>query len=203
MIYTKSKAKDIITDKSKIKKTVSDTINRMATIVGSTLGPGGNPVLIDRGDLAPLITKDGVTVAKSIGVADAAANIVVDSCKEICINTAAEAGDGTTTAIVLANSIVTLGQEFLTANPKYNPQRMINELQTAFKTVVTPYLKDVAISAETEEQLKYVATISANGDIEIANTVVEAVLAAGDDGTVLITEGQGNVMSVDTDITLP
>lgn len=198
MIYNKSKAKDIIDDRKNINTIVSDTITKMANIVGRTLGPGGNPVLIDRGDLAPLITKDGVTVAKSLGVADAAANIVVDACKEICINTATEAGDGTTTAIVLADALVSHGQDFLNTNPKYNPQKMINELKDAYEKVVVSFLEKNAIETTTEEQLQYVATISANGDTEIANAVVEAVSSAGDNGTVLITEGQGRNIVVDT-----
>jgi chaperonin GroEL len=198
MIYNKSKAKDIIDSKEKINEIVGDTITKMANIVGRTLGPGGNPVLIDRGDLAPLITKDGVTVAKSLGISNAAANIVVDACKEICINTATEAGDGTTTAIVLADALVSNGQRFLAANPKYNPQKMINELKDAYTSVVVPFLEKNAIETTTEDQLLYVATISANGDKEIATAVVEAVSAAGDNGTVLITEGQGRAITVDT-----
>src|SRR5690606_4955545 len=133
-----------------------------------TLGPGGRPVLIERDGLSPLITKDGVTVAKSLGLAASDGNIIVDAAKEICINTAREAGDGTTTAIVLANAIVKHGHEFLAANPKYNPQRMINELQYAYSNVVIPYLKEKAIKATTEQQLEQVAEISANGDKDIA-----------------------------------
>lgn len=198
MIYQKSKAKDIISDKSKLKDIVSETIDRMATTVGATLGPGGRPVLIEREGLSPLITKDGVTVAKAMGIADSAANIVVDAAKEICINTAAEAGDGTTTAIVLANALIKEGQKFLQSNDKYNPQKFVNELHQAYNQVIVPFLKDVAIPAETEEQLLYVATISANGDKEIAKAAVTAVLAAGDDGHVQINEGQGRETRVDT-----
>jgi chaperonin GroEL len=198
MIYQKSKAKDIISDKERLVKTVAETINRMATIVGATLGPGGRPVLIERDGLSPLITKDGVTVAKSLGLAASDANIIVDAAKEICINTAREAGDGTTTAIVLANAIVKHGHKFLEANPKYNPQRMINELQDAYSSVVIPHLKEKAIKATTEQQLEHVAEISANGDKDIARCVVKAVVSAGEDGTVLINEGQGNVTRVET-----
>ena len=91
MIYEKSKAKNITADKSKIKEVVHGTIDKMATIVGATLGPGGRPVLIERDSLSPLITKDGVTVAKSLGVENAEANIIIDAAKEICLKTAKEA----------------------------------------------------------------------------------------------------------------
>jgi len=198
MIYTKSKAKAILSDKDHLRKTVSETIGVMAEIVGRTLGPGGNPVLIEREGLAPLATKDGVTVAKSLGLANAEANIVVDAAKEICINTAKQAGDGTTTAIVLASELINKGQVFLESNPKYNPQKMITELNYAYESVITPFLKSAAIPVDTEDQLKNVATISANGDLFTAEIVVEAVLAAGDDGTVLINEGRDSITKVET-----
>jgi len=170
----------------------------MATIVGATLGPGGNPVLIERDGLSPLITKDGVTVAKSLGVDNAEANIIVDAAKEICLKTAKEAGDGTTTAIVLANSITKHGSLFLEKNPKYNPQRMITELQDLYKTIIVPYLKDKARVVDSRHELINVAKISANGDQRIAEAAVDAVLAAGDDGHVLIEEAQGDQLRVET-----
>lgn len=198
MLYQKSKAKDIIADKNRLQQIVSDAIKQMATIVGATLGPGGRCVLIERDGLSPLITKDGVTVARSLGVQLAEANLVVEAAKEICINTAKQAGDGTTTAIVLADAITTSGQTFLKNNPKYNPQRMISELQDAYNKVIVPYLKEFSIKTTSEDQLRNVANISANGDKEVAEAVVKAVMAAGDDGTVLLEEGQGNVMRVET-----
>jgi chaperonin GroEL len=198
VIYQKSQTKDIISDKEQLVDIVSETLDTMATIVGATLGPGGRPVLIEREGLAPLITKDGVTVAKSLGIGNSAKNIVVDSAKEICINTAAEAGDGTTTAIVLANAMVKLGQQFLQNNPKHNPQRLVSELHKAYDTVIVPYLKNVSRSVDDESLLYDVATISANGDKEIADAAVGAVLAAGDDGHVQIVEGKDRSTKVDT-----
>lgn len=198
MIYEKSKAKRIVVNKDEVRKIVAQTIDDMATIVGATLGPGGNPVLIERDGLSPLITKDGVTVAKSLGVDNAEANIIVDAAKEICLKTAKEAGDGTTTAIVLANAITKYGNQFLHNNPKYNPQRMINELQELYNQVIVPYLKDNAIPVKGEDELVNVATISANGDREIAKAAVKAVIAAGEDGHVIIEEAQGNQLKVET-----
>lgn len=191
MSFNKTKAKTIVYNPADIAKLVTESISNVAAIVGSTLGPGGRCVLIERDGMSPLVTKDGVTVARNIGVADAAANTIVEAAKEICINTAKEAGDGTTTAIVLADALVKEGQKFLSSRPKYNPQRMINELNDAYTHVVVPFLRDVAIKVSSEEQLKFVATISANGDTEIADVVVKAVVSAGDDGTVLINESQG------------
>jgi chaperonin GroEL len=197
MLYEKSKAKDIIHDKDNINDIVGRTINKMASVVGRTLGPGGRPVLIERDGMPPLATKDGVTVAKSLGVDRAEDNIIVEAAKEICINTAKDAGDGTTTAIVLANAITEFGQHFVNSNSKYNPQRIVNELEELYDDVIVPFIKDKSRSIDDEEALRSVATISANGDKKIASVVVDAVLAAGDDGTVLIEEAQGDEMRVE------
>jgi len=196
-LYEKSKAKDIIADKERLASIVSKTLDIMATSVGSTLGPGGNAVLIERDGLPPLATKDGVTVAKALGMDKAENNIIIEAAKEICINTAKDAGDGTTTAIVLANAIVKHGQNFVRENAKYNPQRIVNDLEDVYEDVIVPYIKKQSRPVDNEDKLKNVATISANGDLRIANVVVEAVLSAGDDGKVLIEEAQGNQMRVE------
>lgn len=197
-IYEKSKAKRITVKKDEVRKIIHQTIDDMATIVGATLGPGGNPVLIERDGLSPLITKDGVTVAKSLGVENAEANIIIDAAKEICLKTAKEAGDGTTTAIVLANAITKHGLSFLNNNPKYNPQRMSNELNELYSQIIVPYLKDSANAVKGREELVNVAKISANGDQRIAEAAVDAVIAAGEDGHVLIEEAQGDQLRVET-----
>ena len=198
MLYEKSKAKDIIADKERLDTIVSTTLDKMATIVGSTLGPGGRAVLIEREGMPPLATKDGVTVAKALGVDRAENNIIVEAAKEICINTAKDAGDGTTTAIVLANAITKYGQEFVNANTKYNPQRIVNELEDVYDDVIVPYIKKSSKPVDDDEKLRSVATISANGDKKIANIVVDAVLAAGDDGHIILEEAQGDEMRVET-----
>jgi chaperonin GroEL len=197
-LYEKSKSKDIIHDDEQLSKIVGETLSKMAAIVGSTMGPGGRTVLIEREGMAPLATKDGVTVAKSLGLDKAEYNIVVEAAKEICLNTAKDAGDGTTTAIVLADAITKHGHEFVKGNKKYNPQRIINELEDCYDEVIVPYIRKQAKDASTEAKLIDVATISANGDKRIAKAVVEAVMAAGDDGTVLIEEAQGDEMRVET-----
>lgn len=197
-LYEKSKAKSITHDRGDIKKITNDTIQKMATIVGSTLGPGGRVVIIERDNLSPLITKDGVTVAKSLGVENAEANVIVEAAKEICLKTAKEAGDGTTTAIVLAGAITKHGLNFLETNPKYNPQRMVNELNDLYSSVVVPFLKGNARPVKGREELINVAKISANGDQAIAEAVVTAIMAAGEDGHILIEEAQGNQLRVET-----
>lgn len=198
MLYEKSKAKSITSDRLKIKEVVHATLDQMASVVGATLGPGGRPVIIERDGLAPLITKDGVTVAKSLGVANAEANVIIESAKEICLRTAKQAGDGTTTAIILANALTKHGLEFLESNPKYNPQRMVNELNQVYNTVVVPFLKEHAKPVKERHELINVATISANGDTVIAQAAVDAVIAAGEDGQVLIEEADDSSIRVET-----
>ena len=197
-MFEKTKAKKITHDKKELNGIVTDAIHAMATVVGATLGPGGRPVLIERDGMTPIATKDGVTVAKSLGMAEAEANIIVESAKDICIQTAKQAGDGTTTAIILADALIQKGQVFLGQNPKYNPQRFVNDLNAAYDKVILPYLKQHAVQVNTEEQLRQVAEISANGDKKIAELVVQAIMAAGDDGQVLIEEAQGSQMRVET-----
>jgi chaperonin GroEL len=198
MMYVKSKTKDIVDSDRSLEEIVVDTLTRMANIAGKTLGPGGRAVLIEREGLPPLITKDGVTVIKALGLPTSTANIILDTCKEISLNTARDAGDGTTTAIVLADAIVRYGKAFMKSNPKYNPQRFVRELKSLYEKTVVPYLKTVAVSVKSEEELYQVALISANGDKDVAGVVVKAVMAAGEDGTVLIQEDQGGGMRLET-----
>ncbi len=198
MLYEKQKAKEITTDKAEIKRIVQSALNEMSSIVGSTLGPGGRTVLMERDNLAPLATKDGVTVAKAVGMANAQASVVVEAAKEICLRTAKEAGDGTTTAIVLANALVQNASNFLEANPKYNPQRMINDLNKLYESVIVPFLKKHAKSVKSREELINVATISANGDATIATAAVDAVMAAGEDGQVLVEEADDATIRVES-----
>lgn len=198
MIYQKSKAKSVTANRAKIREIVQKTIGEMGDIVGATLGPGGRLVALERDGLSPLITKDGVTVAKELGDANAEANLVIESAKEICLRTAKQAGDGTTTAIVLASALTRHGLAFLEANPKYNPQRMVNELNALYEQVICPFLKQHAKPVKERHELINVAKISANGDAVIANAAVDAVIAAGEDGQVLIEEADDVGIRVET-----
>lgn len=200
MLFVKSKAKEMIDSQMNIEKVVQETITRAAKIVGSSLGPGGRPTLLTRSDMPPLVTKDGVTIVKHIGFSSATHNAVLDVVKELSLNTAASAGDGTTTALIFAEAIYRYGKEFMNSNPKYNPQRFMRELKVCHEKVIIPTLKQDYVSrkVQSEQDLMHVALISANGDHEIADVVVKAVMAAGDDGTVLVQEDQGGGMRVET-----
>jgi chaperonin GroEL len=195
---TQTKAKITLSDQEQLDKVVDETLAHAAAVVGRTLGPSGRPVLISRMDLPGVATKDGVTVLKHLGLASPTHNLVLDMVKEVSLNTARDAGDGTTTAIILAEALVREGKKFVAANPKSNPQRIMRELQSCYKTVVAPFLVSASRKVSNDEDLRRVALVSANGDEEIADAVVEAVTAAGDDGTVLIQEDQGGGMRVET-----
>lgn len=198
MTYVKSKSKQTVSSQIDLDKIVDETLAHASAVVGRTLGPGGRPTLIERPDLPGVATKDGVTVLKHLGLSSPTHNLVLDMVKEVSLNTARDAGDGTTTAIVLAEALVREGKKFVAANPKSNPQRTMRELQSCYKDVIVPFLASVSRKVENDEDLRRVALISSNGDEEIASAVVEAVVAAGEDGTVLIQEDQGGGMRVET-----
>jgi chaperonin GroEL len=197
-IYEKSKAKQIIHERKQLDEIVLKALNIMAQITGATLGPAGRTVMIERDGLSGLLTKDGVTVAKSLGVTDASTHVIIEAAKEICLQTAKEAGDGTTTAIVLADALVRYGVEFFQKNEKANPQRVARELKQLYNNYIVPFIAKHARSANTESMLLQVAMISTNGDRDAAEAVIKAVMTAGDDGKVLIEESQEDSISVET-----
>ena len=153
MIYKKTKAKSILHSKKEINEKVLGAMEIMSNVVGATLGPGGRPVLIERDNLPPLISKDGMTVASTLGVFDANTNVILETAKEICLNTAKSAGDGTTTAILLAYSLVKNGQDFLSRDAKYNPQRFISEINDAYQTVCVPFIRKTSRKIKNDKQL--------------------------------------------------
>ena len=194
----KSVAKSIQTKGPALERTVLNTMKTISDIVGGTLGPGGRQVLIERQEfnLAPMVTKDGVTVFRALGFDDPAAHCVMEAARDAAVRTASEAGDGTTTATILAESIVRRTKEFCQKNPKVSPQKVVRRLERAFKEVIEPLVKSLAYPAdlstpEGRALLRNVAQISANGDSELSNAVMECFDLVGDDGNVTIAEVNG------------
>ncbi len=185
----KQKAKHITPKGAELEKIVKDTLSALDKIVGATLGPGGNPILIERVGLSPLITKDGVTVADSVAFEDATQYVIAEAAKEACQKTNKEAGDGTTTAIVLANALIQEGIKYLHNNTSKSPQELCREFEKTVK-IITQKLKDTATQI-TEKDLYKVAMVSANFDKDIADAVVKAVMMVGDDGTIITEDGGG------------
>jgi chaperonin GroEL len=192
--YKKVKSVSKITlPKGKIlAEKVLSTMKDISTIVGSTLGPGGSQVLIERQEygLPNLITKDGVTVFKALGFQDAVRHAIMEAARDAAVRTAQEAGDGTTTATILAEAIVRHTHEFCQAHPQYSPQRVVRELESLFKEHILPQIEQ-SVLTPNPTLLKQVATCSANGDTELATAIMKCFDLAGDDGNVTLTEKSG------------
>lgn len=157
----------------------------LAKAVGSTLGPKGQCVVIDNYiDNKPLVTKDGVTVARSIQLSNKFENLGVQLLKEASINTVEDIGDGTTTTVVLANQLVKNVTDLI--DQGYNPIQIKNEIQDIYERVIQN-IKNQAIPIE-DETLEKVARISSNGDAEISRTIAEAFDKIGKDGVITVEE---------------
>lgn len=194
----KSVAKQVHVKGPKLQKLVLDTMKTIADVVGATLGPGGQPVLIERSehDLPATVTKDGVTVFRSLGFEDPAAHCVMETARDASVRTASEAGDGTTTATILAEAIVRRLSEYIKKNPTVSPQKVVRHLEKVFGDIIRPAISELStkVDIETEEgkrMLEAVAKVSANGDVALAKAVMECFEITGDDGNVTISESSG------------
>lgn len=200
MEYKKSKsAAKVVKARSKeLEKTILDTMQTVSDVVGGTLGPGGHPVLIERQEynLPASITKDGVTVFRSLGFTDPVAHAVMEAARDCAVRTASEAGDGTTTATILSEALVRYTLNFCRENPGVSPQSVIRDIQKTLKQVVEPAISRISIKTDLESAvgrslLKSVACISGNGDVELADAVMDCFDITGDDGNVTIIESSG------------
>ena len=145
----------------------------LADPVVTTLGPEGLPILLERDTEPPLSTKDGVTVAEYINVKDTVYNTVINAMKEAAIKTNNEAGDGTTTAILLAKSLIHEGMKFIDAGV-ITPQKLVYEIRN-ISTYIVKHLHKIAVNVQNKERQLDVATIASNGDIKIAAKIVDAI----------------------------
>jgi chaperonin GroEL len=185
-------------DDENLRKEVALAIRDLASLVSVTLGPGGRPVLLEQSDgKAPLSTKDGVTVARHFAGRNAISRVVADTAREVCERTARIAGDGTTTAIVLADSLVREGQSYIKNNPSVSPQKLTRDLRDIFLKKIKPMILELSkpIKGLPKEQgmeaITHVAKVSANHDIEIADAVSKGVDLVGEDGMIIAEEGAG------------
>ncbi|KAA3438326.1 chaperonin GroEL [Rufibacter hautae] len=177
--------------RNKIKKGV-DTL---ANAVKVTLGPKGRNVIIDKKFGAPSITKDGVTVAKEIELKDAVENMGAQLVKEVASKTADMAGDGTTTATVLAQAIYTAGSKNVAAGA--NPMDLKRGIDKAVHKVVEN-LKAQSKKIENSSEIAQVGTISANNDSEIGQMIADAMDKVGKDGVITVEEAKGTETEVKT-----
>jgi chaperonin GroEL len=164
-------------------------VDALANAVKVTLGPKGRNVIIDKKFGAPHITKDGVTVAKEVELDDPVANMGAQLVKEVASKTADIAGDGTTTATVLAQAIVTAGMKNVAAGA--NPMDLKRGIDKAVKSVVENLKAQSEIVGEDYEKIKQVAFISANSDLAIGEKIAEAMKKSGKDGVITVEEAKG------------
>jgi len=163
-------------------------IDILTDAVRITLGPKGRNVILDKSFGAPRITKDGVTVAKEIELADKFENMGAQMVREVASKTNDEAGDGTTTATVLAHSIVREGAKSVAAG--MNPMDLKRGVDIAVKTVVEA-LKKASKAVSTSAEISQVGTISANGDTEVGEMIAEAMEKVGNEGVITVEEAKG------------
>jgi len=164
-------------------------IDQLASAVKVTLGPKGRNVVIEKKFGAPQITKDGVTVAKEIELKDKFENVGAQMVKEVASKTNDDAGDGTTTATVLAQSIIEVGIKNVTAGA--NPMDLKRGIDKAVKKVIESIKKQSHDVGESNEKIEQVATISANNDSAIGKLIADAMQAAGREGVITVEEAKG------------
>jgi len=177
------------------RKRMLTGINKLADAVVVTLGPKGRNVALEKAFGSPLITKDGVSVAKEIELADPWENIGCRLLREAASKTSEDAGDGTTTSTLLARFIAVEGMKRIEAN--FSPVRFKRGMEKAAKLVIEN-VEAMALSVKSQEDIEGVAAISANGDRVIAKVIADAVAKVGKDGVVNIEEGRGMETVVET-----
>lgn len=170
------------------RKKIQKGVKTLAEAVKVTLGPKGRHVVIDKSFGSPQVTKDGVTVAKEVELADKHENMGAQMVKEVASKTADKAGDGTTTATVLAEAIYTEGLRNVTAGA--NPMDLKRGIDKAVKVVVDQ-VKKISKPVQHHKEIAQVATISANNDAEIGNLIAEAMEKVGKNGSITVEEAKG------------
>lgn len=186
-------AKDI-KYKEDARQKILKGVKTLSDAVKVTLGPKGRNVAIDKSYGPPHVTKDGVTVAKEIELEDRHENMGAQMVKEVASKTADKAGDGTTTATLLAEAIYTEGLRNVTAGA--NPMDLKRGIDRAVKTTVQE-LKAMSQPVKNKKEIEQVATVSANNDSEIGRMIAEAMDKVGKDGTITIEEAKGFETTVD------
>ena len=163
-------------------------VNTLADAVKVTLGPKGRNVILDKSFGSPTVTKDGVSVAKEIELEDKFENMGAQMVKSVASQTSDEAGDGTTTATVLAQSIVTDGLKSVAAG--YNPMDLKRGIDKAVNAAVET-IKDASQPCEDDTAIAQVGTISANSDTAVGEIIAEAMQKVGKEGVITVEEGSG------------
>lgn len=187
-------AKEISFDTSARNKLKSG-VDQLANAVKVTLGPKGRNVVIQKSFGAPVVTKDGVTVAKEIELSDPVENMGAQMVKEVASKTADAAGDGTTTATVLAQAMVTAGMKNVTSGA--NPMDLKRGIDKATKKVIENLKSQSEVVGDDYDKIKQVGSISANNDEEIGELIATAMKKVKKDGVITVEEAKGTDTYVD------
>ena len=169
-------------------------VDELANAVKVTLGPKGRNVVIDKKFGAPAITKDGVTVAKEVELSDPYANMGAQMVKEVASKTGDDAGDGTTTATVLAQAIINVGLKNVTAGA--NPMELKKGIDLAVAKVVESIKSQAHEIGTDNEKIEQVAKISANNDTEIGRLIAEAIEKVDREGVITVEEAKSTYVWV-------
>jgi chaperonin GroEL len=186
-------AKEILFD-AKARAQIAAGLNTLANAVKVTLGPRGRNVVIEKSWGAPTVTKDGVTVAKEIELEDRFQNMGAQMVKEVASKTSDVAGDGTTTATVLAQAIYTEGSKLVAAGA--NPMDVKRGIDAAVEAIVAS-LKDLSKPTKGKTEIAQVGTISANGDSTIGEMIAEAMEKVGKEGVITVEEAKSMETTLD------
>lgn len=170
-------------------------VDALANAVKVTLGPKGRNVVIQKSFGAPVITKDGVTVAKEVELEDPIQNMGAQMVKEVASKTSDAAGDGTTTATVLAQAMITAGMKNVTAGA--NPMDLKKGIDAAVKNVIGHLASQSEVIGDDFEKIKQVGSISANNDEEIGSLIADAMKRVSKDGVITVEEAKGTDTYVD------
>ena len=185
----------IITYDTEAREALKRGVDQLADAVKVTLGPKGRNVILDKKYGAPHITKDGVTVVKEIELDDAAENLGAQLVKEVASKTGDQAGDGTTTATVLAQAIVGVGLKNVAAGA--NPMDLKRGIDKAVSAVVAHIKEQSEVVGNDFDKIEQVATISANNDAEIGKLIADAMRKVSKDGVITIGEAKGMDTTID------
>jgi chaperonin GroEL len=195
MAKVKTAAKVINYEGAALRKIVLDTLKKASDLVGSTLGPNGKVVLIERQEnLGPVTTKDGISVFQSMALSNPTAQAILEAARDSSSKTNSEAGDGTTTATILAEALIRNGFDYLADHPHLSPQKIMRELESTFRDQIEPFIKNNALRITNENNddlLRKVSLIATNNDAEMTDAVLQCFDLVGHSGNVTIAEAPG------------
>jgi chaperonin GroEL len=194
-VKVKTASKVIVHNHDQLRDKVIHTVGIASKIVGDTLGPNGKLALIERQENLPVYTtKDGITVFDAIAFSDSTMQCILEAARSSSSKTNDAAGDGTTTATILADALIRHGFEYVDAHPEASVQAIMRDIESAFNKIITPFIRNQSVKVDLQnanDLLYKVANIATNNDHEMAKAVIEAFDLVGHNGNITIEEISG------------